>query len=286
MLDIAKSLQEIKLGNNPFSQNSYSLKEITIFYLNSIQLDIESGPYISKAVEEYFDKNLPSIEIKSFEDFFKLATLFDRDKNSLNRFFDSVIGLYTPASETKLVQIALEKKSIEQESSMRVRGSFEYSHTQTHYSVLMDLFNYLAPAPGESFIDIGSGFGRVGFFIGLCFPEIKYKGYELVRERVDCSVQVGNRNQFKNIDFEAMDLLKPSFKLPVSDYYFFYDPLEKEDLKVFFETQHFVTGNKIIAFEGYDDYILAFLSGLPWLRTLKSFHDDYFSIKGAIYEVK
>jgi hypothetical protein len=286
MLVFEKSLEEIKRGDNPFKKNIYSFKEITLFYLQSINSDIESGPYITKALEEYFDTKLLSEEIGSFEDFFKLASLFDRDKNSVNRYFDSALGLYTPASETKLVQIAFEKKNKEQDLSMRVRGSFEYSHTQTHYTDLMDLFNYLDPAPGESFIDIGSGFGRVGFFIGLCFPKISYRGFELIKERVLCSNSIKERNHFDNIDFFEQNLLDPNFKLPVSDYYFLYDPLEKEDLELFFGSLTIVPGQKIIAFEGYDDYILAFLNELSWLRLTKSFQDEYFSIKGAIFEVK
>ena len=284
MQESKKILESIKTGSNPFIEDKISLMELTAFYLEETRIDEASGPYILKACEEYFDKILIKDQLASFKEFFKLASLFQRDKNSINRFFDSILGLYSSASEAKLLQIALEKKGLTETHSMRVRGSFEYSHTQTHYSILMDLFNYLAPIKGERFTDIGSGFGRVGMFIGLCFPELRYTGFELVEDRVTCSIKAQMRNQFNNLDFQTKDLLKDDFKLPPSDYYFFYDPFDIENLSKFYQSHLDKPNLKIIAFEGYDDSILNFFDSCKRLSKVKVFQDDYFSIGGALYE--
>ncbi|MFT6069038.1 MAG: precorrin-6B methylase 2 [Bacteriovoracaceae bacterium] len=285
-IDTFDLLTKIEHGTNPLAELKPSLRELAFHFNEATRKDETLGWVILSEVEKYYQNTLLKDEIRSFNDFFKLAALFDRDQNSINRFFDSILGLYSPASETKLIQIAKEKKDLEEKQSMRVRGSFEYSHTQTHYSILMDLFNYLSPESGESFIDIGSGFGRVGLFIGLCFPDLKYQGYELVEERVNCADTVRLRNQFKNIDFKTQDLLDPSFEIPSADYYFLYDPLEKEDLKNFYLKLKSKPSHKIIAFEGYDDFILEHLNSCPWLREVKRFQSEYFKQTGAIYESK
>ncbi len=286
MISTHDLLTKIENGEETFKELELSLKEIAAHFLSATQSDESLGWFLLKELEKHYGTHLLKNDLGSFQEFFKIASLFDRDKNSINRFFDSALGLYGPASEVKLVQIFEEKQNKVDYQSMRIRGSFEYSHTQTHYSILMDLFNYLSPKKGERFIDIGSGFGRVGLFIGLCFPDLEYLGFELVAGRVDCSNEVKLRNRFENIEFQTQDLLEPNFEIPDGDYYFLYDPLEKEELKNFYKKLQSRPGHKVIAFGGYDDFILEYLDSCPWLTQIKRFQDDYFSLSGAIYESK
>ena len=37
---------------------------------------------------------------------------------------------------------------------------------------------------GDTFVDIGSGYGRVGCVVGVNFPNSRFLGYEIVQERV------------------------------------------------------------------------------------------------------
>ena len=183
-----------------------SFKETTALNLASTYKEISTLSHKNSdlfllGVEKFYEEKSLGEEIRSFDDFFELALIFDRDKNSINRFFDACLGLRTIGNLAKFDQIVQEKQS-GIEKDQRVRGSFEYAHTQTHYSLLMDIFNYLRPASKSSIVDVGAGFGRVGFFLNLCFPELNYLGLEIVQERVECAEKISKKNnRLKSINF-------------------------------------------------------------------------------------
>lgn len=265
-----------------------NLTELATLYQKLSNLEKDKLELYLLAVERYYDENFISEEIKCFDDFFKIALILERDKNGINRFFDAALGIRTLGNLTKMEEI-LKEKTLGETKSQRVRGSFEYAHTQTHYSLLMDVFNYLLPKDGESIIDVGSGFGRVGLFIGLCFPKVQYLGLELVAERVECSNKAAVRNNFKNISFKEQDLLLPEYALPTADYYYFYDPLELEGLqKVSLDLKNQSVLNqrklKIIALSGYDEGLITHFNNQDWLQGIRSLKDEYFKQTGQIYQ--
>lgn len=239
-------------------------------------------------IENLYTANQIPESVKGFDNFFKISQFFDLKKNLINRFFDAVLGLRTLGNNAKLDQIMEEKTNSKELEPMRVRGSFEYSHTQCHYSLLIDIFNYLRPTSKELLVDIGSGFGRVGHFLALCFPSTRYLGFELVDTRVQCSKRVAHKNNFSNCEYVTQDLLSEDFAIPHANYYFFYDPLDKDDLKKFskkmFQQQQINQDQfRIIALSGYDDYLIKHFSSLEWLRVEKVFKDDYFKETGSIF---
>jgi len=257
-------------------------------YKELASLDHKNSDLFLLGVEKYYEEVKLNDEIQNFEDFFELALVFDRDKNSINRFFDACLGLRTIGNLAKFDQIVQEKQSGIEEDQ-RVRGSFEYAHTQTHYSLLIDIFNYLRPAPKTRIIDIGSGFGRVGFFLNLCFPELSYLGLEVVQERVECAQKIGSKNSFKNCKFQVQNLAEENYVLPKADYYYFYDPLNEKDLKkvvLDLENQHKHNAAKfsIIALSGYDDFLLEHLKDQSWLQVVRTLEDNFFKQAGLILQ--
>ncbi len=287
MVNLAKVIGLLDGGVIPEFQGT-TLTELAIAYKEVCEVDSKNSDLFLLGLEQYYDKNKLTNEIKSFDEFFELSLIFDRDKNSINRFFDAALGLRTIGNLAKFDQIAHEKQTGIKEEQ-RVRGSFEYAHAQTHYSLLIDIFNYLRPPGKKSLVDIGSGFGRVGFFLNLCFPELKYLGLELVEERVDCANKIAEKNNFYNCKFMTQDLSDKEYVLPKADFYYFYDPLSEENLKkvildLELQHKHNASHFMIIALSGYDDLLLEYLKSQPWLQVIRSIEDTYFKQAGLILQ--
>ncbi len=93
---------------------------------------------------------------------------------------------------------------------------------QTPYHELLKLCEHLRPQKDEVLIDLGAGYGRLGLVLHYLYPEVFFKGYELVSERVE----EGNR-VFKNLGCDKAELfcqdLTKDFIIPKATYYFIYD---------------------------------------------------------------
>jgi hypothetical protein len=108
----------------------------------------------------------------------------------------------------------------------------------TPYTELRQLLERLSPGPGSRIIDLGAGYGRMGFVIGRLRPDLEFVGYELVPERVAETRRCLAPWRYPNVRVEKADLSAPDFQPAEADFYFLYDygtrpAVEKtlEDLK-------------------------------------------------------
>lgn len=100
---------------------------------------------------------------------------------------------------------------------------------QSGYSTLLTALRYLKPELGSRFIDLGSGYGRMGIVVGLLRPDIQFTGYEYVKHRVDISQATAERFELQShVNFHSQDLAKKDFKIPDAEIYYLYDPFSKE----------------------------------------------------------
>lgn len=100
---------------------------------------------------------------------------------------------------------------------------------QSGYSTVMTALRHLNPKQGVRFVDLGSGYGRVGFVIGLMRPDINFKGYEYVPHRVQISDEMTKNFTLANhVNFFVQDLSLSTFKIPPADIYYLYDPFSDE----------------------------------------------------------
>ncbi len=97
---------------------------------------------------------------------------------------------------------------------------------QTSYSSILLALDRAHISPNARVLDLGSGYGRVGFVIGLLRPDISFTGYEYVDHRVVDSNIVARRAGLARVDFETRDL--SSFALPDADVYYMYDPFSRD----------------------------------------------------------
>lgn len=96
---------------------------------------------------------------------------------------------------------------------------------QSTYSTILLALRYLRISPGAHFVDLGSGFGRVGFLVGLMRPDVIFTGYEIVSERVaNVNAAVKNFDLEKNVKFKTQDLGSIDFLIPEAEVYYMFDP--------------------------------------------------------------
>jgi predicted RNA methylase len=107
---------------------------------------------------------------------------------------------------------------------------------QTSYASLLILLDELKPEAGARFIDLGSGYGRVGLAVGIVRPDIDFIGYEYVPHRVEASqnsaLQAGLSG---HVSFITQDLAERSFQIPEADFYYMYDPFSQETYQHVFD---------------------------------------------------
>lgn len=100
---------------------------------------------------------------------------------------------------------------------------------QSGYSTVLTALSHLSLKSGDRFIDLGSGYGRVGLVVGLMHPEVDFTGYEFVPHRVQISNQSSARLMMSgHVHFHAQDLSLKDFKIPEAEVYYLYDPFNAE----------------------------------------------------------
>lgn len=96
---------------------------------------------------------------------------------------------------------------------------------QSGYSTVLTAIRYLKPLQGARFVDLGSGYGRLGLVIGILRPDIDFKGYEFIQHRVDITMAtVLNFNMQGHVQMYTQDLALKEFLIPDADIYYLYDP--------------------------------------------------------------
>lgn len=141
---------------------------------------------------------------------------------SLYRTFDSIDTLlelnYETADEKNYSSLSAER--LYEGAGVGVQSSFA--------SIIMaiDLIETESPL---TIVDLGSGYGRFGFALGLLRPDVNFFGFEFVNHRVIMSnATCRNLNIENQIHFITQDLSVLDFKIPVADIYYMYDPFTSD----------------------------------------------------------
>lgn len=107
---------------------------------------------------------------------------------------------------------------------------------QSGYSSVVTALQKLNLPRGARFIDLGSGYGRVGLIVGLMRPDLDFIGFEFVEHRVVIS-QESSRNLGldDHVRFVSQDLSRADFRIPAAEVYYLYDPFTEETYKYVLE---------------------------------------------------
>jgi tRNA G46 methylase TrmB len=99
---------------------------------------------------------------------------------------------------------------------------------QSGYSTVLTALRHMSPVRGSRFIDLGSGYGRLGLMVGLLRPDIDFIGYEFVQHRVDIAMEaVKNLEMTGHVSFRTQDLSLKEFQIPDAEIYYLYDPFSE-----------------------------------------------------------
>lgn len=95
---------------------------------------------------------------------------------------------------------------------------------QSSYATTLMALRYLNASKGARFIDLGSGYGRIGLVVGLMRPDIQFTGYEFVKERVDiANHSTAQLDLNSHVNFVTQDLSDINFKIPEAEIYYIFD---------------------------------------------------------------
>ena len=95
----------------------------------------------------------------------------------------------------------------------------------TPYTEIRSILAKLAPQAGETVVDLGAGYGRMGLVIGRHYPEVHFLGYEFVNPRVAEAQRIFARMNFSSssIRMQRADLNVAGFVPLEASFYFIYD---------------------------------------------------------------
>ncbi len=139
---------------------------------------------------------------------------------SLYRTFDILDQVF------ELNYITDETASIEQKERLYEGAGVG---VQSSYVTTLMALRYLNPAKNSRFVDLGSGYGRVGLVVGLMRPDIDFIGYEFVEGRVSIATNTSqNLGIDQHVHFHTQDLSSKNFQIPPADAYYIFDSFSDE----------------------------------------------------------
>lgn len=139
----------------------------------------------------------------------------DRAQLSLYRTFDVIDQVLDLEYITDEVCAPEQKERLYEGAGLGVQSS---------YATILLALRYLNLKKGSIFVDLGSGYGRLGFVLGLLRPDIQFKGYEFMNERVLRSNQICSQLKIeKHVEFLTQDLSQVDFKIPKAHFYYIFD---------------------------------------------------------------
>jgi SAM-dependent methyltransferase len=94
---------------------------------------------------------------------------------------------------------------------------------QTPYTEIRLMLHLLDLKSGDSIVDLGAGYGRMGFVVGRHYPHVSFTGYEISRERVEAGNIAREKFHFRNVKLLEQDITHPRFQIPLAKAYFIYD---------------------------------------------------------------
>lgn len=146
-------------------------------------------------------------------------------KNYSCEEIDYALGFFVPKIEKELLDQVGHFKSLKKNKIYKSETwiGLEPNMLQTPYPEIIEFVEILSNKFNcKTFIDFGAAYSRLGVVLNLMVEEFYYTGYELVKERVENSVEVFKKNNFKNYEILEKDIME-NLDIPKADVYFIYD---------------------------------------------------------------
>ncbi len=125
--------------------------------------------------------------------------------------------------------------------------------------------------PGSHIVDIGAGMGRLGMYVGIMRPDLKFTGYEIVPERVGEGQRLLKQLGLDTkVDLIEQDLSDPNFKMADADLYYAFNPVSGETFDKLLEDlrQRGIQRGKPYKIVLFGPAPFVKLDAQPWLKKL------------------
>lgn len=231
---------EVEFKYKSFVLDIFARELKPLFYLRSIFADqdsLDNRMELKKALHLKneiirFVKTMPydqqkvflARSLSSMADYFRFENQMQEDTSELGIHLGfSLYQTFSSLDEVLNLNYATQVENQIKTDERIYSGSG--AGVQTGYSTILMAMDFLKPLAGSRFIDLGSGYGRVGLTIGLLRPDVQFIGYEFVESRVDIAkLSVKNLGLDKHVQFMTQDLSVKNFKIPEADFYYLFDP--------------------------------------------------------------
>lgn len=145
---------------------------------------------------------------------------------------DEHLGLKTVLTEETISnQYAINEKRNSQGMPTQYWIDLPVEALLTPYSEIREILEKLNPQKAQTVIDLGAGYGRMGFVMAKHFPHAHFIGYEVISERVNEGSRTLKKHGCTNAQLLFQDLTDPEFTLPRAEYYFLYDFGSKQAIR-------------------------------------------------------
>ncbi len=153
------------------------------------------------------------------------------------KFLDKALGYKIAKIEVKLLQKyrAYYKDNDESNKKQHYHGTQTWiglhpQALQTPYNDIYDALSLLSEFEVTKVVDIGAGYGRVGLVMNSIFPDARFIGYEILKQRELEANRVFEKLNLLNCEVIRENVLEQGFRLPSAEVYFIYDFSDLNDL--------------------------------------------------------
>lgn len=154
-----------------------------------------------------------------------------------SKFLDKKLGYRIPKIENKLLQKyrAYDKPEDGSNEKKHYSGTQTWiglhpQALQTPYTHILETLKLIQEQEIEKIVDIGAGYGRVGFVMNSVFPEAIFVGFEILKERQNEANRLFEKYDLSNCEMIRQNVLEDDFVLPKAQVYFIYDFSEMDDI--------------------------------------------------------
>lgn len=145
------------------------------------------------------------------------------------------------------------------------------AHLQTDWGVIRDLYQNLPLGPEDVVYDLGSGYGRVIAYGAILHPEARFRGVELVQERVRDSRTVLHHFGLANASIENINVLEAD--LSEGTVFYLFNPFSPGTVRATLERLREVANHhpiRIVVYSTMANWTFSQVSTQPWLRHARS----------------
>lgn len=147
----------------------------------------------------------------------------------------------------------------------------EIQSLQTPYSEIVEMIDYVKPESGDTWVDLGAGYGRMGFTLGFVKPAVKFIGYEFVQDRVDEGNRIITQWGLENSVLRQADISQDDFVLDEANLFFLYDFGSKDDIYKVLEKLRVLAQNRSIQVVARGRGVRSWIfMDCPWLSEINS----------------